>query len=274
MSVRRISCVALLAALFACLDSGAAHAATCGVVDPQTKTTPRATLTLDDTSVTSIAYKRSTNPKDFLLRFNVAGCEIPADAAAPAVDLTPKQDIAAIGDGVVKFVRHLPDGAVFSVRLKAPPKSFGAGSYGGFVELRAPYMLTTRTPIALSRSTSSQLLPMLLGMLGGIVGVGWFLILNRAKGAKATIQWWHYLVVFLAAAFVGVIVVENAYRAQDVWTFDENWLSAIVAAFTGATTGTMATALAVLFPEPAKDPPAQAGESTAVREAVRATAAR
>jgi hypothetical protein len=35
-----------------------------------------------------------------------------------------------------------------------------------------------------------------------------------------------------------------------VWSFIANWASALGAAFTGATTGTMATALVVLFPEP------------------------
>jgi hypothetical protein len=270
MSVRRISCAALLAALFACIHSGAALAATCGVSDPRTQTTPRATMTLDDDSVTSIAYKRSTDPKTFLLRFRVTGCDVPADAAPPTFELTPKQETTDVPAGVVKFVRHLPDGTEFSVRLDAMPKSFKPGSYGGFVELRAPYMVTTRTPIALSRSESSHMWPILLGMIGGLIGVAWFLALNFfAKGAKTKIVPWHYALVFVAAAIAGILVVENAYRAQDVWTLGENSISALVAAFTGATTGTMATALAVLFPEPdAPPPPPPAADPDAVRAPV------
>ena len=76
------------------------------------------------------------------------------------------------------------------------------------------------------------------------------LLLNAAKRANVTIKLWHYIVAFLLAALFGAIAVYTAYRAQDVWSLGDNWLSALVAGVTGATTGSMLTAMGVLFPEP------------------------
>jgi putative flippase GtrA len=105
----------------------------------------------------------------------------------------------------------------------------------------------------LSRSEDDELLVVTLGVAGGIASLVWFLGLHLAKGATTKIAWWHYVLGFLAAAVAGVIAVETAYRAQDVWSFGENAGSAVVAAFTGATTGAMVAALAVLFPEPSEE---------------------
>ena len=150
----------------------------------------------------------------------------------------------------VSLIRVVSDGSEYSLKLSANPKKFEPGSYAGFFELRAPYLITTRTPIALSRSESNEAVPIGIGVIGGIAGVMWFLLLSAARGATTQIQWWHYVLVFIATAVTGIVAVESAYRAQDVWSFSENWISALIAAFTGATTGSMATAIAVLFPEP------------------------
>jgi hypothetical protein len=230
----------------------AAQAAECGTTDTQTKKIARATLTLDPDSVTTIAYQRATDPETLLLRFKATGCDLPNEAPRPNIDVLPKQGTKNIPDNVVKLIRAVPDGSEYSLRLTAGPESFDPGSYGGFFELRAPFLVTTRTPIALSRSESNNIGPIALGMIGGLAGLAWFLLLSNAKGAKATIGLRQYIIVFIAAAIAGIIAVESAYRAQEVWTFGENWLSAIIAAFTGATTGSMATAIGVLFPEPGK----------------------
>jgi hypothetical protein len=230
--------------------TSAVGAVQCGSTDPQTDATARATLTLDPDSVTTLAYKRDTRPQTLLLRFKVTGCELPVYPSAPQIDLLPRQSTRDIPDGVVSLVRAVPDGAEYSLRLRADPKRFKPGSYGGFFELRAPYVITTRTPIALSRSESNEAVPIAIGAIGGIAGLVWFLLLRTAKGAKTVLKGWHYVIAFVAAAIAGVIAVESAYRAQDVWSVSDNLLSALAAAFTGATTGTMATAIGLLWAEP------------------------
>ena len=89
----------------------------------------------------------------------------------------------------------------------------------------------------------------MIGLVGGLASLVWFLGLHFAQGAKSPKRW-HYGFAFVAAALFGAFAVETAYRSQEVWTFSENYASAAVAAFTGATTGTMLAALAVLFPKP------------------------
>ena len=64
-------------------------------------------------------------------------------------------------------------------------------------------MVTTRTPIELSRSEDNVLVPLVIGVAGGLAGLAWFLLLSFAKGAKTRITRQHYFIVFGAAAVAG-----------------------------------------------------------------------
>jgi hypothetical protein len=228
----------------------AAAASECGARDPKTHRTVRGTLRLDEDSVTSKAFKSDSDPQKLLLRFRVSGCELPPDPPPPETALLAKTGMKDIPDGAVRLVRAVADGSEYSLRLIADPNQFDPGSYGAVYEVRGPAIIPTRTPIELSRSENNVLLPLGIGVVGGLAGIFWFLMLNFAKGAKTTIKVWHYCIVFAAAAVAGALAVYGAYRAQDVWSLGDNSVSAFAAAFTGATTGAMATALAVLWPEP------------------------
>jgi hypothetical protein len=234
------------------LEAAPAHAAVCGVPGSQTS---RATLTLDDQSVTSVAYGRGTDPpRTLLLRFKAAGCTLPDNVSKVSIEVVPKQGMPEIPSGGVSLLRARVDDDEFSVRLSSDTAKFEPGTYAGFVEVRTPYTLTARTPVSLSRSESNPLWPILIGVIGGVIGLGWFWFLNKAKGATAQIKGMQYLIVFGAAAVAGIVAVLASYWDQEVWTLGANGKAAAFAAFTGATTGAMATALGVLWKEPAPAP--------------------
>jgi hypothetical protein len=253
MSARRLLRMLAVLTVIAAYVTPAASAADCGVEDAKTHVTPKASLDLDPDSVTSIVFRRDTDPQKLLIRFKATGCTLPGDAEAPKIDVLPKQNIKNVPDDVIKLESAVADGSDYSLTFSATPEKFDPGTYGGFVEVRAPFVTTVRAPISVSRSESDELPLVLLGLLGGAASLVWFVGLRLAKGAVTKIEWWHYVLAFFAAAVAGIIAVDTAYRAQDVWSFNENAGSAVVAAFTGATTGTMIAALAVLFPEPASD---------------------
>ena len=252
MFVRQLLYLVVPIAVAGITSTPASAAVTCGTSDPKTHATARATLELDPDSVTTVAFARDTDPQELLIRFKTSGCVLPSDPADPIVDVLPKQNIKNVPDSVLSLSSAIPDGSDYALTFLADPAKFSPGTYGGFVEVRAPFFITARAPISLSRSESNELKVLGLGVLGGIASLVWFLGLHLAKGATAPIKWWHYLLGFLAAAVAGIIAVDTAYRAQDVWSFGENAGSAVVAAFTGATTGAMVAALAVLFPQPSE----------------------
>ena len=234
----------LLAATF----PAAASAAKCGTINPKTNTVVKAKLEIDPDSVTTIAFVRDTAPQWLLVRFNATGCELPV-GHRPTIDLLPKQNAKNIPEQAVILTAARPAGSEYTLKLRADPAALKPGSYEGFLEVRATNINTTRTPISLSRSEDNEFKPIAIGLVGGFASVVWFLGLHFAQGAKSPGRW-HYVFAFVAAALFGAFAVETAYRSQEVWTLSENYSSAAVAAFTGATTGTMLAALAVLFPKP------------------------
>ena len=230
--------------------------------NPKTKAVARATLEVDPDSVTTLAFKRDGDKQKMLIRFKASGCQLPSRSDEPTIDILPRQNTKNVPDSALALSKAVPDGTDYSLTFLVDPAKFEPGTYGGAVEIRAPFLATARAPISLSRSETDMLLLVGLGVAGGIASLVWFLGLHLAKGARTRIKWWHYVLAFLAAAIAGVIAVDTAYRAQEVWSFDENAGSAVIAAFTGATTGAMVTALAVLFPEPLEQTDETAAETT------------
>ena len=249
---RLIPILASLVIVLGSTATSAQAAVPCGAVDPMTKRPTQATLTLAPDSVTSIAYKRDTAPATLLLRFKAKGCELPATPPNPDIEVLPKQGAKEIPHGVVSLTRARVDGAEYSVRATATPKNFKPGSYQGSVEVRAPYLATARAPISLSRSEDNFAWPMGIGATAGLAGLIWFLLLKFAKGATTRLKKRHYAIVLLAAAAAGVASALSSYLDQEVWTLSQNGFAAALAAFTGATTGAMATAIGVLWKDPAE----------------------
>ncbi len=245
------------------------EAATCGDRDPATQLPRKATLTLDEDSVATIAYGRDMDDQTLLLRFRAAGCTFGSDQAAPAVDLLPKQGEEELPGGTVSLLRSRRDGSEFAVRLAVNPARFDPGTYGGFVELSAPDVATTRTPVTISRSEDKVTWPVGMGVIGGLAGLLWLWLLSIAKGALlGRVSVLHYFGVFVAAAVAGVVSVFAQYLDQEVWSVGENGLAALTAAFTGASTGAMITMIGVLWKPDGQPAAAEGGAGGAKATAV------
>jgi hypothetical protein len=92
----------------------------------------------------------------------------------------PKQNIKNIPDNALSLTGAVADGSDYSLTFLADPEKFTPGTYGGFVEVRAPFLVTARAPISLSRSESNELLLVALGLAGGVASLVWFLGLDLA----------------------------------------------------------------------------------------------
>ena len=108
-------------------------------------------------------------------------------------------------------------------------------------------------PLSLSRSTSNWLTPFAIGAISGLVAVIWFALLKFLARQKLEIAWPWLIVVALAAAVAGGLAVASAWLDQDVWTVDANIKAAVIAGVSGATTGSMAGLLAVVWKAPPKE---------------------
>jgi hypothetical protein len=239
-------------------SSAAAALPKCGATDPKTGTTARAALTLDEAqAVTDKLFKRDTGRKTLVLVFKVNGCELESDVPAPSLDVLPRTgDLDELDDPAAVSIKSVtPEPASLDVALEVNSDKFDPGSYGAVAVLRAPYIATARTPIAVSRSESSFVWPAVFGIAAGLGG--FFIITLGQLGKGYTLKQgkaWLAVVIALTAAVVGAIFAVISYTDQDVWVAGQNWKSAAAAGFTGATTGVMAGLLAGMW-----DPPPPGG---------------
>lgn len=230
----------------------------------------RGTLSLvGDQSSVNVSYKRSTSPRTFLFIYSVEGCQMPASlvcnadnagklkgTGCPVIETLPKGDGKEIPQAALALKSVRTEAQELVLRLSIDHEKLDPGSYNGSVEIRAPQVTTTRTPVTLSRSENSVLWPIAIGALAGFFAMLWYNVQKAVANVKRKVAASWLLVAFLAAAAVGIVSALTAWRTQDVWTFSENGWSAAVAAFTGATTGVMAVLLANIWEDqPATDKP-------------------
>jgi hypothetical protein len=218
----------------------------CGVKNPKTGR-ERAALTLDSQSDTTAVYKRKTGKRTLSFIFTASGCDLGTTQPDPAWDVLPKQDADELPDGAVTFKKITPDGKNFRAEFTVDSAKFDPGSYGGIVELRAPYLVTNRVPIVVSRSDPRERLPLLIGAVAGLIAVAWFALTKAASREELAIPWWWVIFVLLAGSAFGAFAVWASWLDQDVWTWSDNKKAAILAGISGATTGSMATILGVVW---------------------------
>jgi hypothetical protein len=77
--------------------------------------------------------------------------------------------------------------------------------------------------------------------------VGWFAATKAVSRDERTIPWRWVIFVALAGSAFGAFAVWASWLDQDVWTWSDNKKAAILAGFSGATTGSMATILGVVW---------------------------
>lgn len=239
------------AAVAMALTPGAAQAATCGTgAEPV-----RAVLTLDETSDTDATFKRDDGTRALNLIYRAADCTFSGSEAPPRIAVLSAKDADELPPDAVTLKSASFDPKEMALGLQVDSASFDPGSYGGLVEVRAPYLVTTRTPITVSRSEDNLLLPIGIGAIGGLVALLWFGLTKAATRNQLEIAPVWLVVVVAGGVVAGAFTVWSSYMSQDVWTLDENARSALLAAFTGATTGAMGTLLGALWKSPAPEPP-------------------
>jgi hypothetical protein len=175
--------VLVLGALYG-WSASPASAVMCGRSDPKTHAVAKAKLELDPDSVTTIAYRRDSAQQKLLIRFKAAGCVLPKHPRRPRIDVLPKQNIKDVPGDALTLKRVIADDSDYAVLFMADPMKFSPGTYGGFVQVRAPFLATARAPISLSRSETDELVVVGLGLVGGLASLVWFLGLRLAKAPR------------------------------------------------------------------------------------------
>ncbi len=242
--------VAVLLATCASVAAPPAHAVPCGHVDPSTKEKTKAALTFDDkASRTAISFRRKTKTRNLTLVFNVSGCQLDGRPdPAPQLKFLPKQGAAEdLPEEAVEVKPADADDSTLYLTGSVDPNKLDPGMYEGIALARAPWLTTARTPIAVSRSEHRWLIPLLIGALAGLAGVLWFLAMRYAVGDKMkTLSRWRIALVVLLPVVAGAFAVLASYWDQEVWSVSDNLPAALIAGFTGATTGSMAAVLAAI----------------------------
>src|SRR5436305_9757480 len=194
---------AALAAVFA----SPATAVPCGTIDPKTGATLKGTLTLDqEDAVTDAVFKRKTGHKTLALIFSVAGCELMPGAPAPALDVGPRRNTDELPDGAVAIKRVVSDASTLEVDLDADTSRFDPGAYGALVTLRAPYLVTSRTPVSVSRSESNLLIPLAYGAVSALVAVALDTLRHLVQRQKPKVGLGLVVAVFAAGAAAGAVL--------------------------------------------------------------------
>ncbi|MDQ3722487.1 MAG: hypothetical protein M3376_05335, partial [Actinomycetota bacterium] len=255
-----ILCAALL-----CGAAPAAAATQCGAIDPKTQEPVRGSLALiAEQSAPDVSFGTDANPEIINLIFKVKGCVVSDANVRPTVEAIPFKGATPIPEGVVSLSRPVADGGELSLRLAIDTDAFGPGSYAGLAEIRAPYLVTNRTPISVARSEDTMLVPLGWGALAGAAGFVVFWALSKlGKGAPTVPPQWFAFALLVACTVAAGTVYAN-YADQEVWVFRENWETAFFTGFAAATSGVMAGLLRLLYrnvpplgatPAPSPSPP-------------------
>lgn len=247
--MRSRSAVVVLALLFVggyIVYPASASAATCGKKDPRSGKTVRGVLALDEgQSDTDKAFKQDTGHKTLPLIFKVNGCDLANNAPRPRLEVNPRKGSNELPrDGeAVSIKRVVPDGSTLEVFLDIDSGKFDPGSYGASVVLRAPYINSSRTPITVSRSEDTELIPAGIGALAALIGLlvySLLQIVNQATLTVANAKRFVIGVIVVVGVVAGAFIGYLDYHDQVVWTFKDNWVATATAGFGGATGGVMA----------------------------------
>jgi hypothetical protein len=221
----------------------------------------KATLSLDGETkdpilVTDAPFGRKTDVKKMTLVYNVTGCEMGETEPLPQTplriyppksgDIVPDNALVLDGDPAIEGSRYI-------VRLKVSSETFNPGSYSGLVEIKAGWLNAVRTPVSISRSENRRRVPLGWGALGGLAGFLLFALMRKLKKNDLLVGRGLLIAVFGVSVTAGMVAAyTTSYINQDVWVSSENWWAALVAGFTGATSGVMVGLLSAVWKEPKK----------------------
>lgn len=140
------------------------------------------------------------------------------------------------------------EGSRYIVHVKVSSDSFDPGSYNGFVEIKAPWLNTVRTPVSVSRSENRLWVPLGWGALGAVAGFVLFALLRFFRNNDLLVSRGQLALAALVSVIVGAVAVyATNYLNQDVWSSTDNAWAAIVVGFTASTSGVMTALLAAVW---------------------------
>jgi hypothetical protein len=136
------------------------------------------------------------------------------------------------------------------------------GSYTSFVRLKAPWMRTVATPVTVTRSEDTELIPIIIGIVGGLAGFVLFVLLRWIHGEQLLVRegWVLALTGFICVAVGAGTAFFTSYLNQEIWTFNANALALFTAAFTASTAGVTAGLLTGIYREKATAEPDATGK--------------
>ena len=228
--------LAVVAAFAVC--SRADATVTCGQKIPKTKNVALASLSLEpSSSLVDPHFKWHTTPRPISLYFKVEGCTLPKKVAKPTADIAPVSD-PGLPDKAVTIERAVPKGSVLVLHLLVHPKTFDPGSYKALFFANADYLATNSTPISTSRSDSRLALPIVIAVVGGIAGVAWLAIgVLIALSGPAKIDFLWLGLAVLVGGILGVVSLKTTFQAKDVWTWQDDGFTTLLAAFAAGSAG-------------------------------------
>ena len=253
---RLLAALLTLAAAAALVGPPAASAAPCGRPNPHAKppsaTPVRAMLALDDkSSRTTLAFKHDRGHQGISLVFTATACELPASPEKPKLVLLTKAGSKDLPDDALSVKSVEADGEEFILKVDVNANRCAPGTYDGQLAARAPYLApTNRIPISVSRSENRLWVPLLIGAIAGLAGLLWFGLLRTASQTALSVSRIMLMFVTLACMLAGALTVFISYWDQDVWSIGDNFIGAVTAGFTGATTGAMAGLVGVVWRQP------------------------
>jgi hypothetical protein len=241
-----------LALLGAATPAFATEPPVCGTTPHAAAQPVQATLALADGDAETVAaalYGRHTGVRELTLVYTVSGCRLTGTLSQPLDPPfvgPPKDDkLSTIPKGAIRLdSRPEIDGNRYIVHLQVSSARFAPGTYAGFLDLQAPWLHRTTTPVAISRSESRWLLVLGLALLGALGGFGVFALLHAFSRAKLLANRRRLTIAAVLSVGLGSYVgYTTNYLDQDVWTFGDNALALLTAAFTAATSGHLVTGL-------------------------------
>jgi len=234
------------------------------------------TLTLDQEdqeTVTSAAFGRSTDPQPLTLVYRVAGCRVTDALPRPTSPLptgpvrtagsrtlpggtVQVEDVDADADRYVVHLRIYASADSAPAGPASPDATVGAGSYTGFVRLKAAWMHTVATPVTVTRSENRLWVPIGIGILGSACGFFLFWLVRRIHHDNLLVK---EKPVLIATGVASVVVGAGSafftnYINQDVWTWSANGLALFTAAFSASTAGVAAGLLTGIYKDSAPAP--------------------
>ncbi len=241
----------------------------CGQRNPQTGRLVRGALELSPDSDPGEVFKRRTGTADITLYFAVKGCEPSTNPDGVTLALRSRKDTPQIPKAAVGLADDTaPDqrpkievddsNSTLTVTLTASTDGFDPGTYTSQAEIRAPWLVTARSPVQLSRSVPRadiwQII--LLGVAGGLGSVIFYAMTTWGARQRSSVKLPRWLLAGTlgAGAVAGAVAALLSWGQQDVWEWDVgNWLPTLGDAFLAGSAGGVAVLLKAVFGALPKD---------------------